>query len=300
MIACPALGWWFFCFFFSSRRRHTRYKVTGVQTCALPILMYFVISPLVLAWIQRPSHPSRSRRRRIASSGKRCSPSRSIMAAPFFPRSSTNGAPCHCGNRTKTLGTESTRSPVGRRKGRASSTTRSSRSTYGERAWYQGACVTIMGGDSCSNGGRVPCGISARRATGGCGTIDQKPHVGQGCRPTTTASSVCRSPGLGASGAHPAQRNRFEGASAHDLEVEQGCAQRAHEPYPDREQHLCAARRGDIAKVDHVAPAEPLLQQLGNACSRRRIVPANEEVVIAPTHPRRVHHHLCVRGVESL
>src|SRR5688500_13585009 len=25
-------------FFFSSRRRHTRYKVTGVQTCALPIL----------------------------------------------------------------------------------------------------------------------------------------------------------------------------------------------------------------------------------------------------------------------
>ena len=28
-----------FCFFFSSRRRHTRSgRVTGVQTCALPIL----------------------------------------------------------------------------------------------------------------------------------------------------------------------------------------------------------------------------------------------------------------------
>src|SRR3712207_6989125 len=27
----------FFFFFFSSRRRHTRYGVTGVQTCALPI-----------------------------------------------------------------------------------------------------------------------------------------------------------------------------------------------------------------------------------------------------------------------
>src|SRR6266850_1051310 len=26
-----------FYFFFSSRRRHARYKVTGVQTCALPI-----------------------------------------------------------------------------------------------------------------------------------------------------------------------------------------------------------------------------------------------------------------------
>ena len=31
------MGW--FVFFFSSRRRHTRYiSVTGVQTCALPIL----------------------------------------------------------------------------------------------------------------------------------------------------------------------------------------------------------------------------------------------------------------------
>ena len=29
-----------FCFFFSSRRRHTRsFHVTGVQTCALPILV---------------------------------------------------------------------------------------------------------------------------------------------------------------------------------------------------------------------------------------------------------------------
>src|SRR3712207_7710900 len=29
--------WWCGVFFFSSRRRHTRYGVTGVQTCALPI-----------------------------------------------------------------------------------------------------------------------------------------------------------------------------------------------------------------------------------------------------------------------
>src|SRR5215213_7161067 len=28
---------YFFFFFFSSRRRHTRWSVTGVQTCALPI-----------------------------------------------------------------------------------------------------------------------------------------------------------------------------------------------------------------------------------------------------------------------
>src|SRR3546814_8872329 len=34
----------FFCFFFSSRRRHTRCAlVTGVQTCALPILRFWRI-----------------------------------------------------------------------------------------------------------------------------------------------------------------------------------------------------------------------------------------------------------------
>src|SRR3546814_1021224 len=34
-----------FVFFFSSRRRHTRCAlVTGVQTCALPIFAYFVLS----------------------------------------------------------------------------------------------------------------------------------------------------------------------------------------------------------------------------------------------------------------
>src|SRR3546814_6391089 len=33
------IGYWICCFFFSSRRRHTRCAlVTGVQTCALPIL----------------------------------------------------------------------------------------------------------------------------------------------------------------------------------------------------------------------------------------------------------------------
>src|SRR6516162_2761888 len=35
--SATAAGWKSTDFFFSSRRRHTRYKVTGVQTCALPI-----------------------------------------------------------------------------------------------------------------------------------------------------------------------------------------------------------------------------------------------------------------------
>src|SRR3546814_1573569 len=42
-VSCVLLRFCFFilCFFFSSRRRHTRCAlVTGVQTCALPILMH--------------------------------------------------------------------------------------------------------------------------------------------------------------------------------------------------------------------------------------------------------------------
>ena len=41
----------FICFFFSSRRRHTRsFHVTGVQTCALPISIWFGCS---IFWISR-------------------------------------------------------------------------------------------------------------------------------------------------------------------------------------------------------------------------------------------------------
>src|SRR3712207_8666748 len=38
-------------FFFSSRRRHTRYGVTGVQTCALPI---FLAQALVVGELYDP------------------------------------------------------------------------------------------------------------------------------------------------------------------------------------------------------------------------------------------------------
>ena len=47
-------GWWgggvgWFFFFFSSRRRHTRSgRVTGVQTCALPISRSFIKDPQTL------------------------------------------------------------------------------------------------------------------------------------------------------------------------------------------------------------------------------------------------------------
>ena len=38
---CDKIGYSYMCFFFSSRRRHTRSgRVTGVQTCALPICWF--------------------------------------------------------------------------------------------------------------------------------------------------------------------------------------------------------------------------------------------------------------------
>src|SRR3546814_1940854 len=56
MSSCCCLCY-FFCFFFSSRRRHTRCAlVTGVQTCALPILQ-----PLVASRAARPSTTKRAR-----------------------------------------------------------------------------------------------------------------------------------------------------------------------------------------------------------------------------------------------
>ena len=48
---------YFFFFFFSSRRRHTRYiSVTGVQTCALPIL-HRVIEGELGRWLPRVAAP---------------------------------------------------------------------------------------------------------------------------------------------------------------------------------------------------------------------------------------------------
>src|SRR6266446_5657784 len=41
-------------FFFSSRRRHTRYKVTGVQTCALPILAALAKKEIDAAMVWEP------------------------------------------------------------------------------------------------------------------------------------------------------------------------------------------------------------------------------------------------------
>src|SRR3546814_19213948 len=66
-------------FFFSSRRRHTRCAlVTGVQTCALPILFLAVVPELPRHRAgaqsderrQPAHHPHRDRRRSVSSGGR--------------------------------------------------------------------------------------------------------------------------------------------------------------------------------------------------------------------------------------
>src|SRR5213076_3552771 len=61
----------FFFFFFSSRRRHTRWLVvTGVQTCALPILPPHRVPGTAVFMAGDPdSVPNRSEERRV---GKEC------------------------------------------------------------------------------------------------------------------------------------------------------------------------------------------------------------------------------------
>src|SRR3546814_3595415 len=53
VMCCISLCFLFFFFFFSSRRRHTRCAlVTGVQTCALPILIGDAThASVTLAWV---------------------------------------------------------------------------------------------------------------------------------------------------------------------------------------------------------------------------------------------------------
>ena len=50
------------------------------------------------------------------------------------------------------------------------------------------------------------------------------------------------------------------GGSAGDLEVEHRRAQGAHEPQPDRQQHLGAAGGAEVAEVDHVGVPDALQQ----------------------------------------
>jgi hypothetical protein len=52
------------------------------------------------------------------------------------------------------------------------------------------------------------------------------------------------------------------------------------EPHPEREEHLCAARVGDVAEVDDVAglPTEPFEEAVGDLAFRHRVVATDEQV----------------------
>src|SRR5690606_20063504 len=78
--------------------------------------------------------------------------------------------------------------------------------------------------------------------------------------------------------------------STNDAEVEHRRAQHAHEPDPERQEHLGTASGADVAQVYDVPPAEPLAQPAHHALLRVRIVTAHEQVVIAVTHCCRLDH----------
>src|SRR3546814_14556843 len=62
------------CFFFSSRRRHTRCAlVTGVQTCALPILFYLAMAPRYFGPVCR----------RLAEAGLNSAAARVVLEKPI-------------------------------------------------------------------------------------------------------------------------------------------------------------------------------------------------------------------------
>src|SRR3546814_4047827 len=66
------------CFFFSSRRRHTRCAlVTGVQTCALPILFYLAMAPRYFGPVCR----------RLAEAGLNSAAARVVLEKPIGQRS---------------------------------------------------------------------------------------------------------------------------------------------------------------------------------------------------------------------
>src|SRR5690606_40286951 len=75
-------------FFFSSRRRHTRFHVTGVQTCALPISSAMPVLPLVGSRIVSPglSRPAASAERIIHTAGRSLTEPVGLRSSSFAHR----------------------------------------------------------------------------------------------------------------------------------------------------------------------------------------------------------------------
>jgi hypothetical protein len=79
-----------------------------------------------------------------------------------------------------------------------------------------------------------------------------------------------------------------EPSSANDVNVEVRRSQYAPQSHPKREKHFSAARVADVAEVDNVAglPAEPFAKAVSDFAFCRRVVAADEQLVVTG-HARR-------------
>src|SRR5262245_30332073 len=93
----------------------------------------------------------------------------------------------------------------------------------------------------------------------------------------------------------------FRSFLANNVNVEMRRSQRVPQPHPQREKHLRAARVGDVPEVNDVPglPAEPFGKPVGHFAFGRRVVAADEQLVIA-RYPGRRNHDLAIHPVERL
>src|ERR671922_2133048 len=87
--------------------------------------------------------------------------------------------------------------------------------------------------------------------------------------------------------------------SAGDSEIEDGRAERRHQPDPERQYHLEATSGSDVAKIDDAGglPAEPFAEPAGNLRAGARIVAGGVDDMVT-RHALRCHHDSVVHRVQ--
>lgn len=80
---------------------------------------------------------------------------------------------------------------------------------------------------------------------------------------------------------HDAPVRQSCGPSSHDADVEHRRSHRREDLNPDREEHLGSPSAGNVAQVDHMAPAEPVLQYGRYFRLGAGVVAADENVMVS-------------------
>jgi hypothetical protein len=95
--------------------------------------------------------------------------------------------------------------------------------------------------------------------------------------------------------------SRDESLSANDVDVEMRRSQHPPQSHPKREKHFRATRVGDVTEINNVAglPAKPFTEPVGDFAFGRRVVAADEQIVIA-RQTRGSDHDVAVHRVKRL